>query len=140
AAATYMRGMKWVNVPTTLLSMVDASLGGKTGVDLPQGKNLVGAFYPPALIISAPLPLNTLPLRERIGGMAEVIKHGLIDDVNLFESIESGQAFGHVDQIRQAISVKVRVVKEDPFERGRRATLNVGHTIGHAVEAASGFK
>lgn len=140
AAATYMRGVRWVNVPTTLLAMVDASLGGKTGVDLPQGKNLVGAFYPPALIVSDPLTLNTLPHRERIGGMAEVIKHGLIDDVDLFESIERGQAFGHVDQIRQAIAVKVRVVEEDPLERGRRATLNVGHTIGHAIESASGFK
>lgn len=140
AAATYMRGVRWVNVPTTLLAMVDASLGGKTGVDLPQGKNLVGAFYPPALILSDPLTLNTLPRREQVGGMAEVIKHGLIDDVQLFESIESGQAFGHVDQLKQAIAVKVRVVEADPFERGQRATLNVGHTIGHAVESASGFR
>jgi 3-dehydroquinate synthase len=140
AAATYMRGLRWVNVPTTLLSMVDASLGGKTGVDLPQGKNLVGAFYPPSLIISDPLTLQTLPRREWIGGMAEVIKHGLIDDANLFEWIEAGHTFGGVNVLEQAISVKVRVVNEDPYERGRRALLNVGHTIGHAVESASGFK
>jgi shikimate kinase / 3-dehydroquinate synthase len=140
AAATYMRGIKWVNVPTTLLSMVDASLGGKTGVDLPQGKNLVGAFYPPSLIVSDPLTLQTLPRREWIGGMAEVIKHGLIDDTSLFEWIEAGHAFGSVDVLQQAISVKVRVVNEDPYEKGRRALLNVGHTIGHAVESASGFK
>ena len=84
AAATFMRGLRWVNVPTTLLSMVDASIGGKTGVDLPQGKNLVGAFHAPSLVIIDPLMLNTLPRREYNAGMAEVIKHGIIRDVNLF--------------------------------------------------------
>jgi 3-dehydroquinate synthase len=140
AAATFMRGVRWVNVPSTLLAMVDASLGGKTGVDLPQGKNLVGAFYPPTVVVSDPLLLNTLPQAEYVSGMAEVIKHGVIDDEGLFEEIERGIKFGTVDQLKRAIEVKVRVVNEDPFEKGRRATLNLGHTIGHGVEAASEFR
>lgn len=140
AAATFMRGVRWVNVPTTLLSMVDASLGGKTGVDLPQGKNLVGAFHPPVLVISDPLVLNTLPTEERAAGMAEVIKHTLIDDAEQFAELETASAFGSATQLARNLSVKVRVVQEDPFEKGRRAALNLGHTIGHGVEAASGFQ
>jgi 3-dehydroquinate synthase len=140
AAATFMRGLRWVNVPTTLLALVDASLGGKTGVDLPQGKNLVGAFHPPALIISDLLVLHTLPPAERIAGMAEVVKHGLIDDAELFAELERGVTFGGVRQVERAMAVKVRVVADDPFERGRRATLNLGHTIGHGVEAASHYR
>lgn len=140
AAATFMRGVRWVNVPTTLLSMVDASLGGKTGVDLPQGKNLVGAFHPPVLVISDPLVLNTLPAAERAAGMAEVIKHTLIDDAEQFAELETASAFGSAAQLARNLSVKVRVVEEDPFEKGRRAALNLGHTVGHGVEAASGFK
>jgi shikimate kinase / 3-dehydroquinate synthase len=140
AAATYMRGVRWVNVPTSLLAMVDASLGGKTGVDLPQGKNLVGAFHPPALVVADPLALNTLPAPERISGMAEVIKHGVIGDPALFESIEGSSRFGNVTQLEQAMRVKVRVVEADPFEKGERATLNLGHTIGHGVEAASRYR
>lgn len=140
AAATFMRGVRWVNVPTTLLSMVDASLGGKTGVDLPQGKNLVGAFHPPVLVISDPLVLNTLPAAEHVAGMAEVIKHTLIDDVEQFAELETASVFGSAAQLARNLSVKVRVVAEDPFEKGRRATLNLGHTIGHGVEAASGYQ
>jgi len=140
AAATFMRGVRWVNVPTTLLAMVDASLGGKTGVDLPQGKNLVGAFHPPALVVSDPLVLNTLPAPERISGLAEVIKHGVIGDAALFEALEAGVAFGSLEQLQRAIEVKIRVVEADPFEQGQRATLNLGHTIGHGVEAASGYQ
>ena len=140
AAATFMRGLRWVNVPTTLLSMVDASIGGKTGVDLPQGKNLVGAFHTPSLVIIDPLMLNTLPRREYNAGMAEVIKHGIICDVSLFESLETGTGFGSPAQIAQALQVKIEVVQRDPFERGERAILNVGHTIGHGVEAASRFE
>jgi 3-dehydroquinate synthase len=139
AAATFMRGLRWVNVPTTLLAMVDASLGGKTGVDLPQGKNLVGAFHPPALVVADPLVLRTLPREELRAGLAEVIKHGLIGDPALFEALERGTTFGSLAQLERAIRVKVEVVQADPFERGRRATLNLGHTIGHGVEAASGF-
>jgi 3-dehydroquinate synthase len=159
AAATFMRGLRWVNVPTTLLAMVDASLGGKTGVDLPQGKNLVGAFYPPSLVVSDPLTLNTLPEAERVSGMAEVIKHGVIGDPELFASLEEAAPPGAVaspdaaagmwasrpplmgiDQLQRAIEVKLRVVEADPFERGQRATLNLGHTIGHGVESASGYR
>jgi 3-dehydroquinate synthase len=140
AAATFMRGVRWVNAPTTLLAMVDASLGGKTGVDLPQGKNLVGAFHPPALVVSDPLALNTLPEAERISGLAEVVKHGLIGDAALFESLETSATFGSLDQLERAIRVKIRVVEADPFEKGRRAALNLGHTIGHGVEAASGYR
>ncbi len=140
AAATFMRGLRWVSAPTTLLAMVDASLGGKTGVDLPQGKNLVGAFHPPSLVVSDPFALNTLPEAERISGMAEVIKHGLLGDPALFESLEASTTFGSLDQLRRAIEVKIRVVEADPFEKGERATLNLGHTVGHGVEAASGYR
>jgi 3-dehydroquinate synthase len=139
AAATFLRGLRWVNAPTTLLALVDAGLGGKTGVDLPQGKNLVGAFHPPVLVVSDPLVLHTLPRAERVAGMAEVIKHALIGDPALFEALERGMAFGSLEQLERAIRVKVEVVEADPFETGRRATLNLGHTIGHGVEAASGF-
>ncbi len=140
AAATFMRGLRWVNVPTTLLAMVDASLGGKTGVDLPQGKNLVGAFHPPALIVSDPLTLSTLPAAELRAGLAESIKHGVIDDAELWRQYLARPALGGIDQLERAIAVKVRVVSEDPYERGRRATLNLGHTIGHGVESASGYR
>ncbi len=149
AAATFMRGVRWVNVPTTLLAMVDASLGGKTGVDLPQGKNLVGAFHPPVLVVSDPLTLNTLPKEDYVSGLAEVIKHGIIGDVALFESLEASMTHRatevattnlSIQQIQQAIEVKIKIVEADPFERGERAKLNLGHTIGHGVEAASGYR
>jgi len=140
AAATFMRGLRWVNAPTTLLAMVDASLGGKTGVDLPQGKNLVGAFHPPSLVISDPLTLNTLPQAEYISGMAEAIKHGIIGDPELFASIEEAISPMNIAQLQRAIEVKIRVVEADPFEKGQRATLNLGHTLGHGVESASGYR
>ncbi len=138
-AATYLRGVPWVCCATTLLSMVDASIGGKTGVDLPSGKNLVGAFHPPLLTLSDLSVLHTLPPRELQGGLAEVIKAGIIADVELFEMIERGST-NLPEMIRRAIKVKVEVVREDPFEKGRRAVLNLGHTIGHAIEAASQFR
>jgi 3-dehydroquinate synthase len=137
-AATYLRGLQWVNCATTLLAMVDASIGGKTGVDLPSGKNLVGAFHPPLLTISDMTTLYTLPQREFQSGMAEVIKAGVIADAELFEMIECGST-DLQEIIRRAIKVKVDVVREDPFEKGRRAALNLGHTIGHGLEAASQF-
>jgi shikimate kinase / 3-dehydroquinate synthase len=145
AAATFMRGVRWVNVPTTLLAMVDASLGGKTGVDLPQGKNLVGAFYPPALVVSDLAALRTLPHAEHVSAMAEIIAHGMIGDAALFETIERAGEAAHrldlqIDQLQQAIEVKIRVVEADPFEKGERAKLNLGHTIGHGVEAASDYR
>ena len=137
-AATYLRGVPWVNCATTLLAMVDASVGSKTGVDLPSGKNLVGAFHPPLLTISDLTVLRTLPEREFQSGLAEVIKAGIIGDVELFEMIEAGSTDVQ-DIIRRSIQVKVDVVREDPYERGRRAALNLGHTIGHGIEAASQF-
>jgi shikimate kinase / 3-dehydroquinate synthase len=137
-AATYLRGVRWVNCATSLLAMVDASIGGKTGVDLPSGKNLVGAFHPPLLTISDLTVLRTLPEREFQSGMAEVIKAGIIGDVELFEMIELGST-NVQDIIRRSIRVKVDVVREDPFEQGRRAALNLGHTIGHGIESASQF-
>ncbi len=137
-AATYLRGVQWVNCATTLLAMVDASIGGKTGVDLPSGKNLVGAFHPPLLTIGDLTALHTLPEREFQSGMAEVIKAGVIADAELFAMIECGSTDLH-EIIRRSIKVKVDVVRADPFEKGWRAALNLGHTIGHGIEAASQF-
>ena len=143
AAATYLRGVMWVNLPTTLLAMVDASLGGKTGIDLPQGKNLAGAFHPPGLVLVDPCVLDTLPEDEYRSGLAEVIKHGLIADPQLFEICAAGMPTIRNSQdevIRRAIAVKARIIQEDPYERGRRAALNLGHTLGHAIEKASGYQ
>jgi shikimate kinase / 3-dehydroquinate synthase len=142
AAATYMRGIDWICVPTTLLSMVDASLGGKTGVDLPQGKNLIGSFHPPRLVLADPQLLNTLPEREFISGMAEVVKHGILCDPDLFEKCSHGMDWvkENLEEIvKQAMAVKIGIIEEDPYEKGLRAALNLGHTVGHAVELASGF-
>ncbi|HET7375126.1 MAG TPA: 3-dehydroquinate synthase [Anaerolineae bacterium] len=139
AAATYLRGLRWVCVPTSLLAMVDASIGGKVGVDLPAGKNLAGAFHPPIATISDLDLLNTLPDREYRSGLAEVIKAGLIADPELFEMIEQGQA-DRREMIWRALEVKIDIVRADPFESGRRAALNVGHTIGHGLEAATGYQ
>lgn len=139
AAATFMRGVRWVSVPTTLLAMIDASVGGKTGVNLPAGKNLVGAFHPSALVVTDPLALATLPAAERANGMAEVVKHAVIGSPSLFDALEQRQAFGSLRQIAETIRVKTRVVEVDPFEQGERAKLNLGHTIGHAVEKVSGY-
>ena len=143
AAATYLRGIPWVAVPTTLLAMVDASLGGKTGADLPQGKNLIGAFHPPSLVLADPEVLSSLAEEELRNGLAEVVKHGVIADAVLFElcSRDRQTLQGQLDEIvRRAMAVKVRVIQEDPFERGRRASLNLGHTLGHAIEAASDYR
>lgn len=143
AASSFLRGVAWVNVPTTLLAMADSSLGGKTGVDLPQAKNLVGAFYPPRLILADPKTLSTLPERELRGGLAEVVKHGVIGDEKLFSLCASGwrntcKQLNTV--IRQGMAVKLMVIDQDPFEKGLRQALNLGHTIGHGVELASDFQ
>lgn len=138
AAATYLRGVPLVQIPTTLLAMVDSSVGGKTGVDLPQGKNLVGAFKQPEMVLVDPAVLATLPAAEFRAGMAEVIKHGIIDAPALFESLEAGR-YDQTWMLAEAIQVKVRVVQEDPFEQGRRAVLNLGHTFGHAFERLSDY-
>jgi 3-dehydroquinate synthase len=143
AAATFMRGVRFVQVPTTILAMADASVGGKTGVDLPQGKNLAGAFKQPELVLIDPGLLPTLPAAEIRSGMAEVIKHGIIGDPDLFAQLESPisnpQSPLSTPQLARTLQVKIDVVEADPFEGGRRAVLNLGHTVGHALERLSGF-
>jgi len=143
AAATYLRGVNWSVLPTTLLAMADASLGGKTGIDLSTGKNLVGAFYPPRMVLADPDVLRTLPEAELRSGMAEVIKSGVIADAALFDMCSSGwQAVqvGLDEVVRRAMAVKISVIQADPYEKGPRAALNLGHTIGHAVELVSGYR
>ena len=142
AAATYKRGVPWVAVPTTLLAMVDASLGGKTAIDLLKGKNLVGAFHAPRIVLNDPLTLLTLPAEELRAGMAEVVKASIIGDPSLFNLCAQGweEVQANLDPIvRRSIAVKIKVIEADPFERGERAALNLGHTIGHAVELVSEF-
>jgi 3-dehydroquinate synthase len=142
AASTFMRGIPWVAAPSTLLAMVDASLGGKTGFDLPEGKNLIGSFYPPKLVLSDPQFLGTLPEAELRSGMAEAVKHGVISDPELFELCRRGLDWikDNLEEVaKRAIAVKIKIIEEDPYERGVRAALNLGHTIGHAVELVSGF-
>jgi 3-dehydroquinate synthase len=143
AAATFLRGVPWVVLPTTLLAMCDSAIGGKTGADLPQGKNLIGAFHSPSLVLADPVALSTLPPAEIRSGLAEVVKAGLIDDEALFALCESGYdrvQSNWPEVISRAAAVKVKVIQEDPYEKGRRAVLNLGHTIGHAVEWASGYQ
>ena len=140
AAATYMRGMRWVNIPTTLLSMIDASIGGKVGVNLPQGKNMIGAFYPPEMVLADPKTLSTLPAQEYNAGLAEVIKHGIIADAELFSSVNTQSLPLSRDFLQKALEVKINIVQRDPFEHAERAKLNLGHTIGHGIEAASDYK
>lgn len=143
AASTYMRGIQWIAIPTTLLSMVDASIGGKTGFDLPEGKNLVGSFYPPKLVLADPNLLLTLTDRELRSGMAEVVKHGIISDPELFELCKHNMDWvkDNLEAIvKHAMAVKIKVIEEDPYEKGIRAALNLGHTIGHAVELVSKFE
>lgn len=146
AAASYLRGLNFVQVPTTLLAMVDASVGGKTGVDLPSGKNLVGAFKQPRLVLIDPQVLETLGIEDIRSGMAETLKHGVIADPVLFEDLvrvpmdhtfwSSERA---VERIIRALRVKIAIVEEDPLEQGRRANLNLGHTLGHALEVLSNY-
>ena len=146
-AATYLRGMPFAQIPTTLLSMMDSSIGGKVAVDLPQGKNLVGAFYQPCFVLSDVETLVTLPRRELTSGWAEAIKHGLILDRELFEKFESDSE--HItslnpdvatDIIRRSVAIKAGVVSTDEKEtKGVRILLNYGHTIGHALESTSGY-
>ena len=140
AAATYMRGVPLVQLPTTLLAMVDASIGGKVAVDHPRGKNLIGAFKQPELVVTDPLVLSTLDEAEMRSGWAEVIKAGMIGSPRLFEHLEEGGDEPSPSIIAEAIRVKVAIVEEDPYEQGRRAVLNLGHTFGHALEVLSGFK
>jgi 3-dehydroquinate synthase len=143
AAAVYLRGVPFALVPTTLLAMVDASVGGKTGVDLGAGKNLVGAFHQPRAVVADVGFLETLPARERIAGLAEVVKCGFIADAGLLDLLEQSgpdlTVAQHEEVIGRAVRVKADVVASDETESGRRAILNFGHTVGHALEAASGY-
>ena len=149
-AATYMRGVSVVLVPTTLLAMVDASVGGKTGVDTPAGKNLVGAFHQPAAVIIDPLVLQTLPLEHLRGGFSEIVKHGVVADADYFERASSfveqwplsgRQGLSQLTAIiERSVEIKAGIVARDERESGLRRVLNFGHTIGHAIEAATDFE
>ncbi len=147
-AATYHRGLPLVQVPTTLLAQVDSSIGGKVAVDHPLGKNLIGAFYPPRVVICDPTVLKSLTLRERWSGLAEVVKVALIADEQLVQSLErdldlignglAGEA-RICEVVERAVRIKAAIVSSDEKEQGRRAILNFGHTLGHALEAVTGY-
>lgn len=146
AAATYLRGIAFWQVPTSLLAMVDSSVGGKTGINLSAGKNLVGAFHQPRRVFIATDVLSTLPAREFAAGMAEVIKYGLLGDRELFEQLErtplTVESAELSSVIRRCCATKARIVEADEFERakeGGRALLNLGHTFGHAIEQVTGY-
>ena len=146
-AATWLRGIRVVHVPTTLLAMVDAAIGGKTAINIPEGKNLVGAFHPPAGVLADLTTLGTLPRREYVSGLAEVIKAGFIADPAILDLVESDPEQAAVpsgrpavELIERAIRVKAAVVADDPREAGRREFLNYGHTLGHAIERVEGFR
>lgn len=140
AAATYMRGIEFVQIPTSLLAQVDSSVGGKTGVDIEQGKNLVGAFWQPSLVLIDPNTLSTLPERYINDGMAEVIKYGCIKDKNLFEILENNNALDIIEEIIEiCVSIKRDVVNKDERESGERMLLNFGHTLGHSLEKIYNF-
>lgn len=145
-AATYLRGVDFIQVPTTLLSQVDSSIGGKTGVDFLQYKNMVGAFYQPKLVYMNLSVLHSLPQKQLVSGMGELLKHGLIKDAAYFNWMQENQAqilaldFDTMEQmIARSCNIKREVVERDPTEKGERALLNFGHTIGHAIEKLSDF-
>ena len=143
-AATYQRGVPWIAAPTSLVGMVDAAIGGKTGIDLPGAKNYVGAFHPAEWVVADPGLLETLPVREWACGFAEVIKTGLLAGGRLWEMVQAwepgrGSTEQRLELIRRCAAYKAHVVATDPREQGMRAVLNLGHSIGHAIEAAAGF-
>ena len=141
AAATYLRGIPFIQVPTTLLAAVDSSVGGKTAIDLPAGKNLCGAFYQPSLVLCDTDTLNTLPETIFRDGCAEVIKYGILYDPELFAHLQAkGLGFDRESVITRCVELKRDVVAEDEFDTGARMKLNLGHTIGHGVEALSHFQ
>lgn len=140
AAATYLRGIPFIQVPTTLLAAVDSSVGGKTAIDLPAGKNLVGAFYQPSFVLCDTDTLRTLPENVFHDGCAEVIKYGVLYDAEFFSYLESAKLnFDREKVIARCVELKRNVVNSDEFDTGERMKLNLGHTIGHGIEAASGF-
>ncbi len=148
-AATYLRGVPYVQVPTTLLAMIDSSIGGKTGVDTPAGKNLVGAFHQPRAVIADVATLATLPRNHRLAGMAEAIKHGAVADAAYFERLRTlsgavlagtGEPDALLEIVERSVAIKAAIVAQDEREHGRRAVLNFGHTIAHALEAVTGYE
>jgi 3-dehydroquinate synthase len=146
AAASYMRGVPFIQVPTTLLAQVDSSVGGKTGINHPLGKNMIGAFYQPQAVIADTATLDTLPARELSAGIAEVIKHGVIIDTAFFDWCEANMAklvgrdpVALAHAIQRSCEIKADVVRQDEREGGLRAILNFGHTFGHAIEAGLGY-
>ena len=147
AASLVLRGIDFVQVPTTLLAQVDSSVGGKTGINTRHGKNLVGAFYQPRLVLADLDTLATLPARELLAGYAEIVKYGLIDDPAFFAWCEAnaaglvgGDVARRLTAVSYAVRSKARTVAEDERESGKRGLLNLGHTFGHALEAASGYE
>jgi 3-dehydroquinate synthase len=146
AAAVLLRGLDYVQIPTTLLSQVDSSVGGKTAIDTDAGKNLVGAFHQPRLVLADISTLDTLPRRELLGGYAEIVKHGLIVDAAYYAWLEAnavraldGDTAARIDAIRRSCEIKADIVARDEREQGDRALLNFGHTFGHAMEALTGY-
>jgi 3-dehydroquinate synthase len=148
AAATYLRGIAWIAAPTTLLGMVDAAIGGKTGVNLPEGKNLVGAFWPPRLVIADTSTLGTLPPRELRAGLAEVVKAAWISDHSLIDLVPAVDPLTYDSLtpddwerlVARSITIKAEVVAADEREAGLRKSLNLGHTLGHALESATTYE
>lgn len=141
AAACYMRGIRFVQVPTTLLAVVDSSVGGKTAIDLPGGKNMAGAFWQPSLVLCDTQTLDTLPQEIYREGCAEVIKYGILYDPGLFDALMvSGMDFNREEVISRCITWKRNVVMEDEFDTGNRMKLNLGHTLGHSIESLSNFQ
>ena len=141
AAAVYMRGIDFVNCPTTTLSMIDSSIGGKTAVDLGDTKNIVGAFHQPKVVVVDFDTLATLPRRHYVNGLAEAVKAGLIADAELFELFETGDVDENIEKIiYRSLLVKKKVVEQDETEQGARKSLNFGHTLGHGIEAVRGIK
>ncbi len=147
AAATWLRGVDWIGVPTTLLAQVDSSIGGKTAIDLEAGKNLAGAFHQPSGVLVDPETLRTLPARQRRAGLAEVVKTGMAVDAALFawmereaDSLAAGEPRALAGAIARSLRAKARIVRRDERDSGPRTALNFGHTLGHALEAARGYR
>ncbi len=146
AAAVLRRGVRFVQIPTTLLAQVDSSVGGKTGINAPQGKNLIGAFHQPSLVLADTDVLNTLPKRDFLAGYGEVVKYGLLGDAGFFEWLErngaalaAGDTDRRIEAVRRCCRMKADIVARDETEQGDRALLNLGHTFCHALEAATGY-
>ncbi|MGR3572135.1 3-dehydroquinate synthase [Brevirhabdus sp.] len=146
AAAVLRRGIRFVQIPTSLLAQVDSSVGGKTGINAPQGKNLIGAFHQPALVLADVAALATLPPRDFLAGYGEVVKYGLLGDADFFEWLErnapalvAGGSALRIEAVRRSVRMKADIVARDETEQGERALLNLGHTFCHALEAATGY-